>query len=79
MTKHEIKKIKSICKNHNTTLDDLIELVDYHQELWKSGEIEKAQAIEYGLFEIFQNAKKTKIKMGVVVAMVEIERNKNLK
>lgn len=76
MDKQESQKIKNICTNHHTTIKDIIELVKYHKELLQAGEIKKAQALEYGLYIIFKHDKRIKIKHAIMVAMLDMARNK---
>lgn len=72
----EKDKIKNLCINHAVTLEDVVELAQYHSELIENKDYRQAKAIEYALYIIYQQASSMKIKYRVWKALLEIRKSR---
>ena len=74
LTRAEMSEVKKICVNSPISIDDIVEMVDYHNELIERRDYRKAAAIEYGLYTIYMSTSSVYIKQGIICAVVDISR-----
>lgn len=74
LTCAEMSEVKKICVSSAVNIDDIIELVDYHNELIERRDYRKAAAIEYGLYTIYMRTSSIYLKKAIICAVVEINR-----
>lgn len=74
LTRARMSEVRKICENNSVNIDDIIEMVDYHNELIDRRDYRKAAAIEYGLYTIYMRTSSVYIKQGIICAVVDINR-----
>ena len=74
----EKQKIKNLCRNHTVTLEDVVELTQYHSVLIDNKDYKQAKAVEFTLYIIYQQASSFWLKARIALSLYGMKKRQKV-